>query len=236
MPIKKTVKSVLIIFLVISWLLSGWPPIWNNFPPKIKEAQAAFGAGGATCTAQSKTADTSLICTVGTENLDAGNIAILWFAGNNTATVDGNDGLLSSVTDSASNTWTVQRCFTNAQGVAATGATTCIAWSKLTTALVSGSGTITANYSSIVAKAIVTKEFTVAAGNTIQVAGTPQDLANDGADPGSMAISGLTSGQYLFVRSTALERPTAGTWTVTTNYTTSGCNGTTGGGAGKSVV
>lgn len=217
--LKKFVKIFFVVFLVVDWILTGLP----------QEAKAAFGTGTATCTAQSKIAGTSLTCTVATANFAAGDIAVLWFAGDNTATVDGNDGLLSSVTDSASNTWTVQRCFTNGQGAAAAGATTCIAWSKLTTGLTSGSGTITANFSSITAKAIVTKQFTVAAGNTIQVAGTPQDLANDALDPGSMVISGLTSAQYLFVRSSALERATGGTWTVTANYTTSGCNGTTGG-------
>lgn len=202
----------------------------------VNEAQAAFGVGGATCTAQSKTAGTTLACTVATENLDAGNVAVLWFAGDNTATVDGNDGLLSSVSDSAGNVWTVQRCFTNSQGTAATGATTCVATSKLTTTLTSGSGTITATFASITAKAIVVKEFTVAAGSTIEIAGTPQDLANDGADPGSMTISGLTaSTEYLFVRATALERASGGTWTVTASHTTSGCNGTTGGGAASNM-
>ncbi len=233
---KKLLKSFFVIFLVISWILTSFPRVhFINFPPRVKETQAAFGTGTATCTAQSKTAGTTLSCTVATANFAAGDIAMLWFAGDNVATVDGNDGLLSSVTDSKSNTWTVQRCFTNGNGTAATGATTCIAWSKLATALVSATDTITANFSSITAKAIVTKDFTVTAGNTIQVAGTPQDLANDVVDPGSMVISGLTSGQYLFVRSSALERATASTWTVTTNYTSSGCNGTTGGGAATNM-
>ena len=98
---------------------------------------------------------------------------------------------------------------------AAAGATTCIAWSKLTTTLTSGVGTITATFASIVPKAIVVKEFTVKAEGTLAVVGTPQDLARDGADPGSMAITGLTSTEHLFVRSTALERAGGGTWTVT---------------------
>ena len=78
------------------------------------------------------------------------------------------------------------------------------------------------------------REFTVAAGNALDVAGTPQDLANDGVDPGSMTISGLTSGEYLFVRSTASERD-ATTWTPTTNYTTSNCDTTTGGGSAANM-
>ena len=195
----------------------------------------AWAAVGATCTAQSKTADTSLTCTVGTENAEAGNVLFVWWSGDNTATVDGNDGLLSSVTDSASNTWVVDRCFTNAQGGAAAGATTCIAHSKLTTQLTSGSGTITTNYSSITAKGFVTKEFTIGAGNVVSITGTPGDLANDAADPGSITISDPPNAEHLWVRSTGLERAAGGTWTVTLNFTTSGCNGTTGAGAASNM-
>lgn len=204
----------------------------------VNEAQAAFGAGGATCTAQSKTAGTTLACTVATENLDAGNIAVLWFAGDELATAttaDHNDLLLTSVTDSGSNIWTVQRCFTNTQlAGAANGATTCVATARIATALASGVGTITATFASIDAKAIVVREFTVAAGNTIAVVGTPQDLANDGADPGSMTISGLANSEHLFVRSTALEREVT-TWTDTTGFTSLVCNGTTAGGAASNM-
>ncbi len=200
------------------------------------EARAAFAVGTAACTAQSKTAGTTLACTVTTQDISVGEIAVLWFAGDNTATTDGNGGLLSSVSDSAGNTWTVQRCFTNSQGTAETGATTCIATSKITAALTTASSaTITANFTTTTAKAIVVKNFTVAAGNTIEVAGTPQDLADDNLDPGSMAISGLTaSTEYLFVRSTALERANA-TWTVTASHTIATCNGTTGGGAASNM-
>jgi uncharacterized repeat protein (TIGR01451 family) len=208
----------------------------------VSPAQAAIGTGGATCTASNKTTTgitgIALTCTVATQNLEAGNIAILWFAGDNTALVDGNAGLLSSVTDSAGNSWTVQRCFTNTiAGAAADGATTCIAWSKLTTALNIGA-TITANFSSITAKAIVVKEFTVGAGNTLSVVATATDLPRDNTTPGSMAIAGLTNTEHLFVRSTALERavPASLNWTVTVGYTTSGCNGTTGGGGATNMT
>lgn len=193
----------------------------------VQEAQAVFGLGGATCTAQSKTAGTSLACTVATETLDAGNVAVLWFAGDNVATTDVTTALLTSVTDSVGgNTWTVRQCFTNGEGTAANGATTCVATSVLTNALPTGS-TITANFTSITAKAIVVREFTIGAGSTIAVAGTIQTLANDNADPGAMTVGGLTSTEYLWIRSTALERANA-TWTATASHTTSGCNGTTG--------
>jgi len=39
---KKPIKIFFVLFLVISWLFSGWPPIWLNprIPSKIKEGQA----------------------------------------------------------------------------------------------------------------------------------------------------------------------------------------------------
>lgn len=200
----------------------------------VNEARAAFAVGTAACTAQSKTAGTTLACTVATQAISAGNVAVLWFAGDNTATTDGNSALLASVADSAGNAWTVQRCFTNSQAAAAGGATTCVATSKITTTIAIG-GTVTATFASITAKGIVVKNFTVAAGSAIAVAGTPQDVANDSASttPGSLTISGLAaSTEYLFVRATALERPnTPLTWTVTASHTSSGCIGTTGGNA-----
>ncbi len=209
--------------LLIAILLSA-APCW-----------AAWGTITGTCTAQSKVANTSLACTVTTTDYSAGNVVFLWFGGDNTATVDGNDGLLSSVIDSGSNSWTVDRCFTNAQGGAGTGATGCIAHSKLTTTLVAGTGTITANYASITAKGFVTQQFTITAGNVVSVVGAPGDLANDGADPGAITVGSLASAEHLWVRVTALERATGGTWTVTAGFTSSTCNGTTGGGAATNM-
>lgn len=202
----------------------------------VNEARAAFAVGTTVCTAQSKTAGTTLACTVATQAISAGEVAVLWFAGDNTATADGNDGLLSSVADSGGNAWTVQRCYTNAQGAAAAGATTCVATSKITTTIPIA-GTITATFASITAKSIVVKNFTVAAGNTIAVTGTPQDTFNDSTStaPGSLTISGLAaSTEYLFVRSTALERANT-TWTVTASHTIATCNGTTGGAAATNM-
>jgi hypothetical protein len=193
-------------------------------------AFAAWGTGGGTCTAQSKAADTSLACTVATEDMNAGNVIFLWFGGDNVSTTDSNSQLLSSVTDSKSNTWLVDHCYTNGNGSAGTGSTACLAHSVLTTTLTSGVDTITANYSSITAKAFVTKEYTIAGGSTVYASwtGSTQDLANDAADPGSIAMAGMPSAEHLWVRVTALERASGGTWTVSTNFTTAGCNGTTG--------
>lgn len=201
----------------------------------VSKAEASWSPQTGTCTNQSKTAGTSLTCTVGTANMTANSVTFMFWGGDNTASSDGNNGLLTSVTDSQSNTWVVDRCFTNAQTGAATGATTCIAHSKLTTTLVSGLDTITANFSSITAKGFVTKNYTITNGNIVQLVGTPQDVANDGADPGSLSTSGLASVEHLHVRAVALERATGGTWTASTNFTSATCNGTTGGGAASNM-
>jgi len=44
---KKAVKTILVFTLVLSWLLTSWPRIWNKpkFPPEIKVAQAAISIG-----------------------------------------------------------------------------------------------------------------------------------------------------------------------------------------------
>ena len=44
--LKKTGHFFLIFTLFVSWLFSGWPPIWQNprFPPKVEEVEASIGA------------------------------------------------------------------------------------------------------------------------------------------------------------------------------------------------
>jgi len=43
----RVVRGLLVSVLIISWIFSGWPPIWHNppFPPKIQEAQADVATG-----------------------------------------------------------------------------------------------------------------------------------------------------------------------------------------------
>lgn len=192
---------------------------------------AAWGNGDGACTTQSKSAGTSLACTVSTANFDAGNVAFVWFGGDNTDTVDGSHGLVSAVADSQSNTWKLIQCYTNAQGSSGAGATTCLAYSVLTTTLVSGVDTITATHSSITARAMVTKEFTKGGSSTVFAHSGPNSpyvLANDAADPGSITMTDIPNMEHLFIRASALERASGGTWTVSASFTTSGCNGTSG--------
>ena len=116
-----------------------------------------------------RSSGTTLSCTVATEAFDVNGWRSLWFAGDDAATADTvnhNNLLLTSVTDNAPtpNIWTVQRCFTNTEATsAANGATVCVATARITSAIPVG-GTITATFGTTTAKAIVVREFTVAAG------------------------------------------------------------------------
>src|SRR5436190_6675436 len=75
--------------------------------------------------AQSKTAGTTLVITP-TNQLNAGDLGVLVIAVDNTATTDGDNSELTTVTDSKGNAWDKVREFTNGNGTAATGATVAI--------------------------------------------------------------------------------------------------------------
>jgi len=191
----------------------------------------AFADLGNNVAVGDKTSASSIANSAGVmQAVSAGNLLVLIVGKDNAATADGNTNEFTSVTDTKGNTWTKAREFCNAQGAANAGVTVAVFYSVLTTALVVGVDVITVNFSDArTAKAFTTQRFSIGAGSTVQVAGTPVDLANDGADPGSMTISGLPSAEYLFVRGLAHENPTA-TLTKTTGYSGfSGLAGTSGG-------
>lgn len=180
----------------------------------------------------SKTSESSYQETIETAAA-AGEVVIAVFAKDNAATADGNTSEITAVTDSQSNTYTKLREFCNSQGAADAGATVSMWMSKLATALAT-TDTITATLSDArSAKAVAARRFAVAAGNTLQVDGTPQDRADDAADTGALTISDLDSGvEHLIIRGGAFE--TANTaYTASTNYTAFDHTGAqTAGGAG----
>lgn len=202
-------------------------------------SEATWAGQTATCLNQNETAATTLSCTLATANIEAGNVAFVACAGDNVTTSDGNSNDHLIVSDSAgSNTWIKAYEFTEGTGGAAGGATISLHYSKLTTQLTSGSSTITCNYgSSLVDRAIhLVQEFTIGAGSVVSIAGTPQGGASNGGDAGNLTISGLTSGEYLFVRAIATESNAATSIsTHTTGYSppddpADACNNTATGG------
>lgn len=179
----------------------------------------AFASVGTLGTGNSASSGTTVVITTSAA-AESGNLVVVIVGKDNVQTTDGQTSEISSITDSAGgNTWTKAVEFCNGQGAADAGAV-CSAWfSKITNTIASG-GSITATLSSSkVSKSLTAWELTVGAGNTISVAGTPQTLANDGADPGSQTISGLASKQYLVIRGAVKETNDAGAATATAGYT-----------------
>ncbi len=193
----------------------------------------AWGAPAVAGNGQNK-ASSTLVQTVLSVNVAVGDVVIVLIAADNTSTTDGDNGEVSSVTDSKGNTYTKAREFTNGQGAAAAGATVSVWFSKLTTALVQSTDTVSGNFGTArIAKAISLLTATVGAGVTVSVAaGT--DLANDAADPGSMDLT-PPNVEHLWIRATALERAVAA-WTKTVAYELNAtAEGTTGGGAASNI-
>src|SRR5689334_5205062 len=192
---------------------------------------------GSLGSAASKTANQNSLNLVTTSVLPVGRVAVVLIAVDNNQTTDGDEGAVTSVTDSVGNTYIKAREFTNGQGAAQAGATISIWYCKATSQLNSGQQ-ITANFNNATsrdASAITAWKFDTAAAGTISVAGTAT-LANDTADPGSMDLS-LPGGEYLWIRGTAHERPSTDTFTKTVAYAgTFDKNGTTGGGANTNIT
>jgi len=185
--------------------------------------------------ANDKTAGTSVVMTV-SATAEAGNVVAVVVACNNNSTVDGDNGEVLSISDSAGgNTWEKAGEFTNGQGTAAAGATVSVWYSVLATQLTASTHTITANFvHSPAASAITAWEFTMSVGNAVSVTnGT--DLANDGADPGSMNLTPANE-ERLWVRGIAHEGPVADAFAKTAAYSTAFTkDGTTGGGGATNM-
>ena len=207
-------KKLVLILLLFLFLL----------PTQLRAAVTSVGTLG---TATSKTSNTTLALTP-TNQLDSGNCGVLVIALDNTNTTDGNFTEVSTVVDTASNSYTKMREFTNGQGAAAAGATVSI-WTTKATSNLPITGTLTVTFANtITAKAASFWEFTC--GRALQVAsGGTADLATDGAaSPGSMTVSGLPSKEYLFFRGAASESDSIEAWTATANFTNITFTGTTG--------
>lgn len=173
-------------------------------------------------TANSTVSGTSLAITTGT-TLNVGEIAIGAIAIDNNC--DSNNVVVettevSSVTDSASNTWSRLKeiCTSQNSGGVNAGSTLSIWLSKITTQLTAG-GTITFNHLTKTARAARVRSFSVGTGNTLEISGTPVTNSLDEADAPSATINTLADGEYLFLRLLARERASTTALTLTTNYT-----------------
>lgn len=147
-----------------------------------------------------------------------GDVVVVLVSCNNTATGDGDFSELGTVTDSAGNSFTKVKEWTNGQGSAAGGATVAAFYGELTHAAINAR--ITVNFANtITAKVFTSWRFTKGSGNVVSVAGSVQTEVVDNGDAGNLTISGLPSFEYLFIRVIASETDGAGIATNTTSYT-----------------
>lgn len=190
-----------------------------------------WGLGDVLNSTSEEISDTSLdLSWSGTIN--TGNIIVVKAATDNVQTTDG-ETTLHSISDSDGNTYTRICEFTNGEAGAGAGATVSVHFAKASADLVPPEVITLTTSSAVTDKALAVREYTITSGNVPSLAGTCQTLANDGADAGSQALSGLTSQEYLFLRAIATESNGAVSMTATLNYTvmdSGGCQNTTGGG------
>lgn len=180
---------------------------------------------------QSKTAGTAL--TFNTNNGSVGNLAVVVIASDNVATTTGASTLVSSVADNAGNSYAKADEYTypSATPAAGNGATISV-WYKVLTAATTQTNVLTVTFaSSVTAKAAISYLYSIGAGSTVSVQSQTQNTVSAGA-PGSLSLSGLPSGEYLFVRGVAQENTGTGVtgtslWTVWPANTTAGSTAAT---------
>ena len=199
----------------------------------------AFARGDLTVAVGNKTANQSTLngdVLAGTAAI--GDLVVVAVAVDNHQTTDGDEGAVTSITDTGSNTYTKAVEFCNGNGSAQTGGTISIWYSVLTTAIsVDTFDALTVNFSNNTSRdaaAIAAGEFTKGAGTTISVAGS-STLATDGADPGDITLGSLSSREYLWIWGLAAEGPNTDAYTYDADYTGIGTVGTTGGAAGSNI-
>ena len=186
----------------------------------------AFASIGALGTAQNKTSSTTHALTT-TATAEVGNVIIVAAAWNNAGTSDGDTTQLTCA-DSAGNTYTRIREYTNSAGAADDGVCLTAFHCVVTTELASG-GTITVTSASArTAKAMTAHEFSKGSGTTLAVENTALDEGVNN-DPASFSLGSLTSREYLFLY--YYGRESTGTLTLDTDLTSAGAVGTSGGGS-----
>jgi hypothetical protein len=186
-----------------------------------------FQSIGTLGSTQSSTANQASLVLTTTAACESANTCACAVAVDNNQTTDGDEAAVT-ITDSASNSWIKAVEFTNGQGTAQTGATVHLGYTKAGTTIANG-GTITATFTNSTsrdASAMTCWEFSNSLSNyTLSVPGTAT-LATDGADPGAITISSLSSLEYLWLHGLAAEGPNSDAYTWDTDYTQFSANGT----------
>ncbi len=195
----------------------------------------AFAAQANFLSSQSVTANQASHVATVVGSPGVGDFCVLIIAVDNNQTTNGDEGAVSGVVDSTgANTWSKAAEFCNGRG-AAQGGTTCSVWyTTLAAALSSGVHTITASFTNATsrdASAMIAYYWTMGAGSTASLEGTPATEATTATDPGSLNVT-TANIECLRVRAISGETNAATGLTVTGGgWATMGGNQTGSGGA-----
>jgi hypothetical protein len=163
---------------------------------------------------------TTLLLAGTLSTIEAGNVAMVLIAADNTGTTDADHSQVSSIADSVGgNTWTKIEEYTNGQGSAGTGVTVSLWQSRLTNAITSTDDITVTFGGAITDKCGEVWEFTVGGALTEAAAAVPN--ATDGSNGfGSVQFSGLASASRLYLRALAKEvNPAATAFTASAGFT-----------------
>jgi hypothetical protein len=137
--------------------------------------------------------------------INSGDLIIVRISSDNLDTTDGETSVVSSVSVGGQ-ALTKRREYTNGQGAAAAGVT-CSVWSLQNSSALSSGATVAIEFSgSLAANGAITRVLAFTMDNATTLTEAAYNvLAQDAAQPGSLAVSGLASASYLFIRSCAME-------------------------------
>lgn len=175
-----------------------------------------------------------------TESYPVGTLMLIFIACDNNQTTDGDEVAItnSTLVDFPGNVFTKAKAFTNGQGTAQAGATVELWWCVTTVAINAldaiPQGTFS-NSASRDACVIGYKGFSIGAGKTVAIEGTPATLANDAADPGSLNVT-TANIECLRVRCIAAETNSSTALTVSPGWTALPSNQTASGGATANIA
>lgn len=182
---------------------------------------------------QSKTANQASIVVTPLSTWAAGKFCIIGIATDNFGTTDGAAAHISSIVDSLGNTWSLGSSYRAGRGSAQGGATVSLYYSLLTTGYNGSSDTVTFNLSNATSRDATGysgRAFSIGAGSTVAVEGTPAQTATTAADPPSQNVT-TANIECLRVRAIAAETDSGGFSPTASPAFTSWSSGPTSGGS-----
>lgn len=146
--------------------------------------------------------------------LTADERVVAAWALDNQTTTDGQTTDHTGLASDSEGAWTKVGEFTNGNGAALAGATVSIWYSPPIVGTTITNLSLSCTGASNKKWAVQLVRFTISPAGAISTVGTPQGLANDAADPGSMTLGSLPNREHLWVRATAAESNNSAVFTA----------------------